>query len=205
VPPAPFSRPRRTVCGLPACCSWRQSWGSTRFSTARFTPRLSPRRLTCSMLRLASKRPICSGWQHVPVPRSCPAKLYSPSVAAAGWIAPLDRGGASPLHFLEDRCRFFPKARRSPHPLPSRASVGSSWRCFRIVRFVPPGHLKALLYRRGRTARPTLLLRSGRCSLGLAGTFLRRAAHDCSCAAQRGPVSLLAKGAAAGPPRETAP
>lgn len=61
VPPAPFLRPRRTVRGLPACCSWRQSWGSTRFSTAHFTPRLSPRRLTCSMLRLASKRPNVRG------------------------------------------------------------------------------------------------------------------------------------------------
>ena len=45
VPPAPFLRPRRTVRGLPACCSWRQSWGSARFGTTIFTPRLSPKRL----------------------------------------------------------------------------------------------------------------------------------------------------------------
>lgn len=102
VPPAPFLRPRRTVRGLPACCSWRQSWGSARFGTARFgaatcvmafAPRLSPRRPVVPTLWLAPECRACRprdlrrgagfpGRQHVPVPRFCPAKLYSPSVAA---------------------------------------------------------------------------------------------------------------------------
>lgn len=127
VPPAPFLRPRRTVRGLPACCSWRQSWGSARFGTTVLhsdlrrsdSLQLSPKRPVVSALWLAPEcragRP-CDlrrsagfpGRQHVPVPRSCPAKLYSPSVAATGWIAPIDRGGASPLRscagLLPDLC-----------------------------------------------------------------------------------------------------
>lgn len=106
VPPAPFLRPRRTVRGLPACCSWRQSWGSARFGTAVFSPRLASWRPVVPASRLASRcragRPRdlrrgagFPGRQHVPVPRSCPAKCCSPPVAAtesrAGLLQPLAR------------------------------------------------------------------------------------------------------------------
>lgn len=101
----------------------------------------------------------------------------------ARWIAPAACSTAGMRHRCARqvaRCQASHRARRTPLPLPSRASSGSSWRRLRVARLEPYGHLKALLHRRSRTTASTSLSRNGRYSLGLAGAPFPRATPACA-------------------------
>lgn len=75
---------------------------------------------------------VSPGRRHVPAPRSCPSKPCSPTVAAtslrAGLLQP-PRVAAGARHRCDrppHRCQWACRARRSPRPLPSRASCAAS-------------------------------------------------------------------------------
>lgn len=92
--PRCFAQPRRTSRRLPACCSWRRSWGSARFGSPLFHP--------------DSRRGgwVAPGGDAFPHRGFCPSKLSSSRVAATWLRAGVasnrlpNRGSASLLRLL---------------------------------------------------------------------------------------------------------